>query len=79
MNGHFANRLLDKTGAWKRQTAMKNSSADISPTAGQMPRLVGLAYASKLYRQNKDLHQFSDFSIHGNEVAFGTIGNASTS
>ena len=79
MNGHFANRLLDKTGAWKRQTTMKNSSADISPTAGQMPRLVGLAYASKLYRQNKELHQFSDFSIHGNEVAFGTIGNASTS
>jgi len=58
---------------------MKNSSADISPTAGQMPRLVGLAYASKLYRQNKSLHEFTDFSIQGNEVAFGTIGNASTS
>lgn len=79
MNGHFANRLLDENGEWKKQTEMKNSSADISPTAGQMPRLVGLAYASKLYRENKDLHRFTDFSIEGNEVAFGTIGNASTS
>ncbi|WP_420385788.1 alpha-ketoacid dehydrogenase subunit alpha/beta [Roseivirga sp.] len=79
MNGHFANRLLDENGKWKAQTSMKNSSADISPTAGQMPRLVGLAYASKLYKQNKDLHEFTDFSIKGNEIAFGTIGNASTS
>jgi pyruvate/2-oxoglutarate/acetoin dehydrogenase E1 component/TPP-dependent pyruvate/acetoin dehydrogenase alpha subunit len=79
MNGHFGNRLLDNEGNWKPQTSMKNSSADISPTAGQMPRLVGLAYASKLYRQNKALHEFTDFSIEGNEVAFGTIGNASTS
>lgn len=79
MNGHFANRLLDENGKWKSQTSMKNSSADISPTAGQMPRLVGLAYASKLYKQNTDLHEFTDFSIKGNEVAFGTIGNASTS
>lgn len=79
MNGHFANRLLDENGKWKSQTSMKNSSADISPTAGQMPRLVGLAYASKLYKQNADLHEFTDFSIKGNEVAFGTIGNASTS
>lgn len=79
MNGHFANRLLDENGDWKKQTEMKNSSADISPTAGQMPRLVGLAYASKLYRQNKKLHENTDFSINGNEIAFGTIGNASTS
>lgn len=79
MNGHFGNRLLDNEGMWKPQTSMKNSSADISPTAGQMPRLVGLAYASKLYRGNPDLHSFEDFSIQGNEVAFGTIGNASTS
>jgi pyruvate/2-oxoglutarate/acetoin dehydrogenase E1 component/TPP-dependent pyruvate/acetoin dehydrogenase alpha subunit len=79
MNGHFGNRLLDNKGKWKPQTSMKNSSADISPTAGQMPRLVGLAYASKLYRQNPDLTPFEDFSINGNEVAFGTIGNASTS
>ena len=79
MNGHFGNRLLDNEGKWKSQTAMKNSSSDISPTAGQMPRLLGLAYASKLYRQNPDLKGFEDFSIEGNEVAFGTIGNASTS
>src|SRR5690606_16377283 len=64
---------------WKKLTAMKNSSADISPTAGQMPRLVGLALASKIYRENKDLAYLEDFSISGNEVAFGTIGNASTS
>ena len=61
------------------QTDKKNSSADISPTAGQMPRLLGLAYASKLYRENDLLHELEDFSINGNEVAFGTIGNASTS
>lgn len=79
MNGHFNNRLLNEDGSWKRQTDMKNSSADISPTAGQMPRLVGLAYASKLYRENPALKEFTDFSINGNEVAFGTIGNASTS
>lgn len=79
MNGHFASRLLDDEGNWKRQTEMKNSSADISPTAGQMPRLVGLAYASKLYRENQALHGFENFSINGNEIAFGTIGNASTS
>ena len=79
MNGHFNNRLLNEDGSWKKQTKMKNSSADISPTAGQMPRLVGLAYASKLYRENPALKGFTDFSINGNEVAFGTIGNASTS
>ena len=79
MNGHFATRLLDEDGKFKNQAQAKNSSADISPTAGQMPRLVGLAYASKLYRQNLELHQFTDFSVNGNEIAFGTIGNASTS
>jgi 2-oxoisovalerate dehydrogenase E1 component len=79
MNGHFATRFLDDKGDWLNQTTMKNCSADISPTAGQMPRLLGLALASKLYRQNKDLHQFTDFSVNGNEIAFGTIGNASTS
>ena len=57
----------------------RNSSADVSPTAAQMPRLVGLAWASKLYRENKQLKGLKDFSINGNEVAFGTIGNASTS
>lgn len=79
MNGHFATRYLNEKGEWLTQTDKKNSSADISPTAGQMPRLLGLAYASKLYRNNKNLSEFEDFSIKGNEVAFGTIGNASTS
>ncbi|MBF9254871.1 transketolase [Pontibacter sp. 172403-2] len=79
MNGHFGTRSLDDEGHWKNLMEQKNSSADISPTAAQMPRLVGLAYASKLYRQNPGLHQFQEFSVNGNEVAFGTIGNASTS
>lgn len=79
MNGHFANRLLDEKGNWKPQTEMKNSCGDISPTAGQMPRLLGLAWASKLYRENPLLRDRKDFSNNGNEVAFGTIGNASTS
>jgi len=79
MNGHFASRSLNEDGSWKDLTAQKNSSADISPTGGQMARLVGLAYASKLYRQNKDLSYLKHFSVEGNEVAFGTIGNASTS
>lgn len=79
MNGHFGSRQLDDNGNWLPQTDRFNSSSDISPTAGQMPRLLGLALASKLYRQNHDLHSFTDFSQQGNEVAFGTIGNASTS
>jgi pyruvate/2-oxoglutarate/acetoin dehydrogenase E1 component/TPP-dependent pyruvate/acetoin dehydrogenase alpha subunit len=79
MNGHFATRLLDEQGNWLPQTDRPNCSADISPTAGQMPRLLGLALASKLYRQNADLHGFTNFSNKGNEIAFGTIGNASTS
>ena len=78
MNGHFSTRSLDEDGNWKNLMEIKNSSADISPTAAQMPRLLGLAYASKLYRQNPDLHEFTNFSVLGNEVAFGTIGNAST-
>ena len=77
MNGHFGSRQLDENGNWLPQTDRFNSSSDISPTAGQMPRLLGLALASKLYRQNPDLHSFTDFSQQGNEVAFGTIGNAS--
>ncbi|MEM9051571.1 MAG: thiamine pyrophosphate-dependent enzyme [Bacteroidota bacterium] len=80
MGGHFSTRNLDDSGNWKNLTAQKNSSADISPTAGQMPRLVGLAQASKIYRNNKELHSgFEKFSNQGNEVAFGTIGDASTS
>lgn len=79
MNGHFGTRSINDKGEWKTLTDMKNSSSDVSCTAAQIPRLVGLAYASKLYRNNPDLHEFKDFSIGGNEVAFGTIGNASTS
>ncbi|MBK0383459.1 transketolase [Pedobacter sp. SD-b] len=79
MNAHFATRFLNDDGTWKNQVENKNCSSDISTTAGQMARLVGLAYASKLYRKNSDLKQFDNFSINGNEVAFGTIGNASTS
>ena len=79
MNGHFGTRLLNADGSWKNQTDHYNSSSDISPTAGQMSRLVGLAWASKLYRENEKLHDLTDFSIEGNEIAFGTIGNASTS
>lgn len=79
MNGHFSTRMLDEQGNWKNLAEEYNSASDISPTAAQMPRLLGFAWASKLYRENKDLHQFKQFSIKGNEVAFGTIGNASTS
>jgi 2-oxoisovalerate dehydrogenase E1 component len=79
MNGHFATRMLDEKGELKKLSQLKNSSADISPTAGQMPRLLGMAYASKLFRNNPDLHQFDNLTNEGNEIAFGTIGNASTS
>nr|WP_255517959.1 thiamine pyrophosphate-dependent enzyme [Fulvivirga sp. M361] len=79
MNGHFATRMLDDSGQLKELSNIYNSSADISPTAGQMPRLVGLGYASKLFRNNLDLHVYKHLSDKGNEVTFGTIGNASTS
>lgn len=79
MNNHFATRSLDESGHWKDLARQKNSSADISPTAGQMPRLLGLALASKLFRENAELNSLTSFSDKGNEVAFGTIGDASTS
>jgi len=82
MGGHYSTRNLDKNGDWKNLMEQKNSSADISPTAGQMPRLLGLAQASKVYRNHptlKDLEEFKKFTNGGNEVAFGTIGDASTS
>ena len=79
MNGHFATRSLDEHGEWKDLTAQYNSSPDISPTAGQMPRLLGLAQASKHFRQDKALHAYAHLSDKGSEVAFGTIGDASTS
>ncbi|WP_207426018.1 thiamine pyrophosphate-dependent enzyme [Pedobacter sp. SYSU D00535] len=79
MNSHFATRILNEDGTWKNQTEMKNTSSDISTTGGQMSRLVGLAWASKLYRQNPELKYLTHFSVEGNEVAFGTVGNGSTS
>ncbi len=78
MNGHFATRSLDENGAWKDLTAMYNSSSDISPTAGQMPRLLGLAQASKVYKE-VTFEGSEKFSNNGREIAWGTIGNASTS
>ncbi|MFQ3181525.1 MAG: pyruvate/2-oxoglutarate/acetoin dehydrogenase E1 component/TPP-dependent pyruvate [Polaribacter sp.] len=79
MGGHFATHSLNEDGSWKNLTEQYNSSADISPTAGQMPRLLGLAQASKIYRNEKSVQHKSNFSNKGNEVAWGTIGNASTS
>ena len=79
MGGHFATHSLDENGDWKNLTKQYNSSADISPTAGQMPRLLGLAQASKIYRNVKELENAPNFSVNGNEIAWGTIGNASTS
>ena len=78
MNGHFGTRFLHEDGTWKEQSAMYNSSADVSPTGSQMPRLVGLAYASRLYRHVEVLQSQSQFSTNGNEIAWGTIGNASS-
>src|SRR5690554_2994690 len=79
MGGHFATHSLDENGNWKNLTQQKNSSSDISPTAGQMPRLLGLAQASKVYREIPQADKEQLFSVNGNEVAWGTIGNASTS
>ena len=79
MNCHFGTRMLNSSGNWKTLTDMKNSASDVSCVSGQMPRIIGLGYASKLYRENKDLGQMHNFSINGNEVIFGTIGDASTS
>ncbi|WP_298765858.1 thiamine pyrophosphate-dependent enzyme [uncultured Polaribacter sp.] len=79
MGGHFATHSLNKDGSWKNLTQQYNSSSDISPTAAQMPRLLGLAQASKIYRNEKSVQNQTKFSIAGNEIAWGTIGNASTS
>ena len=80
MGNHFATRFLDDSGEFMRSVDMPNSTADVSNIAGWMPRLVGLAYASKLYRDNPQLKSVQDgFSVSGNEVAFGTIGDAATS
>ena len=79
MGGHFATHSLNADGSWKNLTVQKNSSSDISPTGGQMPRLLGLAQASKVYRNLSGIDNATNFSVFGNEVAWGTIGNASTS
>ncbi len=79
MNCHYGTRYINPDGTWVDQTTVMNCSADMSTTGGQMPRLLGLAYASKLYRQNPDLKVPNGFSVNGNEVAFGSIGNGATS
>ncbi|RMG76666.1 MAG: thiamine pyrophosphate-dependent dehydrogenase E1 component subunit alpha, partial [Bacteroidetes bacterium] len=79
MGGHYSTHTLTPDGSWKNITEQKNSSADISPTSGQMPRLLGLALASKVYKENELLHNKTQFSRKGREIAFGTIGDASTS
>ncbi|WJS94111.1 thiamine pyrophosphate-dependent enzyme [Flavobacterium johnsoniae] len=79
MGGHFVTHSLNEDGSWKDLTKQRNSSSDISPTAGQMPRLLGLAQASKIYRNVDGITIKDKFSVNGNEVAWGTIGNASTS
>ena len=78
MNAHFASRYINPDGSWKKQTESYNTAADVSPTGTQMPRTVGLAYASVLYRGLEELKQFNQFSKNGNEVVFASIGNAST-
>src|SRR5574341_1210281 len=78
MNAHFASRYLNPDGSWKDQTEIYNTSADVSPTGTQMPRTVGLAYASVVYRKLKELKKFKEFSHNGDEIAWATTGNAST-
>lgn len=79
MNAHFATRYIDASGNWKDQTAMVNSAADTAPTSSQLPRSLGLALASKKYRECEELKSFTQFSHNGDEVVFATIGDASTS
>ena len=79
MNNHYTTRYLDESGAWKSLTDTYNHICDLAPTAGQMPRSLGLAYASKLYRHNQELAHLTNFSRQGNEIVFATIGDASTS
>ena len=79
MVAHFSTQSLNEDGSWKNLTEQYNSASDISCTAGQMPRLVGLAQASKVFRENQLLKEWTNFSKNGDEIAWGTIGNASTS
>jgi pyruvate/2-oxoglutarate/acetoin dehydrogenase E1 component/TPP-dependent pyruvate/acetoin dehydrogenase alpha subunit len=78
MNSHFGSRYIKSDGSWRNQMEMYNVAGDVSPTAAQMPRAVGLAYASVVYRKLEELKQFKEFSNNGNEVTWATIGNAST-
>jgi pyruvate/2-oxoglutarate/acetoin dehydrogenase E1 component/TPP-dependent pyruvate/acetoin dehydrogenase alpha subunit len=77
MTAHFGTRNLEEDGSWKAIADLPNSSSDLSPTGSQMPRLVGLGYASRLYRELDELRSFARFSHNGDEIAFGTVGNAS--
>lgn len=79
MNSHFTTRFINEDGTWKDMTKLKITTTDLSPTAAQIPRTVGLALASKLFRNNKELHQYNTLSNNGNEVTFCTIGDGSTS
>ena len=79
MNNHFGTRFIDEHGKWKDMTKLKITCTDLSPTAAQMPRTVGLGLASKLFRNNPELKQYTTLSNNGNEVVFCTIGDASTS
>jgi TPP-dependent pyruvate/acetoin dehydrogenase alpha subunit len=78
-NNHFGSRIVTEQGDWVSQIKQKNTAADLSPTAGQMPRSIGLALASKLYRENKELSKNNHFTNGGNELVFASIGDASTS
>jgi len=78
MNSHFSSRFINPDGNWENQSNSYNIASDIPPTASQMPRLVGLAFASKIYREVDALNSHTDFSANGNEIAWGSIGNAST-
>ncbi len=79
MNSHFTTRFINEDGTWKDMTKLKITTTDLSPTAAQIPRTVGLALASKLFRNNKELNQYNTLSNNGNEVTFCTIGDGSTS
>ena len=79
MNCHYGTRFINDDGTWKDMTKIKITTTDLSPTAAQMPRIIGLGLASKLFRRDKNLHQFTTLSNNGNEIVFGTIGDGSTS
>ncbi len=79
MNCHFSTKMVNENGEWLELSRLKNISSDVAPTAAQMPRAIGLAFASKAFRNIKELHSFTNLSVNGNEVCFATIGDASTS